>query len=152
DADEVVEEPGESAEEPEESPAAADADPVRVYLRHIGRTRLLTAADEVQIGEQIERARHELLASLAAVPDAVDCLISLANMVREGRTPAAELILLPDGGELKPERIEPVLESFARIERENHWKDRRRAQRAIAKRLCGLPIRPSVVDEIVAKV
>jgi len=31
-------------------------------------------------------------------------------------------------------------------------KDRRRAQRAIAKRLCGLPIRPSVVDEIAAKV
>ncbi|HZT75923.1 MAG TPA: sigma-70 family RNA polymerase sigma factor [Vicinamibacterales bacterium] len=152
DADEVVEEPGESAEEPEESPAAADADPVRVYLRHIGRTRLLTAADEVQIGEQIERARHELLASLAAVPDAVDCLASLADMVAEGKTPAAELILLPDGGELKPERIQPVLDTFAKIKRENRWNDRRRRERAIAKRLCELPIRPSVVDEIVAKV
>ncbi|HZP49065.1 MAG TPA: sigma-70 family RNA polymerase sigma factor [Vicinamibacterales bacterium] len=152
DGDEGLADDDRGAEDAPEDAAAADSDPVRVYLRHIGRTRLLTAAEEVEIGEQIERARNELLASLAAVPDAVDCLISLANMVREGRTPAAELILLPDGGELKPERIEPVLESFARIERENHWKDRRRAQRAIAKRLCGLPIRPSVVDEIVAKV
>ncbi len=130
----------------------ADADPVRVYLRHIGRTRLLTAAEEVEIGLEIERARNELLASLAAVPEALECLIALADMVGQGKTPAAELILLPDGGELKPERIAPVLEEFAKITRELRWKDRRRAQRAIAKRLCGLPIRPSVVDEIAAKV
>jgi RNA polymerase primary sigma factor len=122
-----------------------------VYLRHIGRTRLLTHAEEVRIGEQIERARNELLASLAAVPDAVNCLVSLADMVRDGQTPAAELILLPDGGELKPERVAPVLEAFDRLKRENHWKDRRRAEKAVAKRLCGLPIRPAVVDEIVAK-
>ncbi len=140
------------AAEDDADPAVADSDPVRVYLRHIGRTRLLTAAEEVQIAEQIERARNELLASLAGVPDAVDCLVSLADMVRDGGTPAAELMLLPDGGELKPERIAPVLDAFARIARENHWKDRRRAQRAIAKRLCDLPIRPSIVDEIVAKV
>ena len=139
-----------AAEEPDD--LVSDADPVRVYLRHIGRTRLLTAAEEVEIGLNIERARHELLASLSAVPDAIDCLVSLADMVRDGRTPAAELILLPDGGELKPERIQPVLDAFAKIARERFWKDRRRAQRAIAKRLCGLPIRPSVVDEIVVKV
>jgi len=142
---------GELADETQES-ALADADPVRVYLRHIGRTQLLTAADEVRIGEEIERARSELLASLAAVPDALECLIELARMVREGKTPAAELILLPDGGELKPERIEPVLDAFAKIARERKSRDRHRAQLAVAKRLCGLPIRPSVVDEIVAKV
>ncbi len=147
-----AEDVADSAGESEEPPLVADADPVRVYLRHIGRTRLLTAAEEVQIGEQIERARNELLASLARVPDALDCLVSLAAMVRDGKTPAAELILLPDGGELKPERIQPVLEAFQKIDREKRWKDRRRAERAIAKRLCGLPIRPSVVDEIVAKV
>jgi RNA polymerase primary sigma factor len=139
-------------EEPEYTSATADVDPVRVYLRHIGRTRLLTQAEEVQIGEEIEGARNELLASLAAVPEALDCLIALADMVREGKTPAAELILLLDGGELKPERIAPVLDAFEKIAREHHWRDRRRAQQAVAKRLCGLPIRPSVVDEIVAKV
>jgi RNA polymerase primary sigma factor len=139
-------------EEPEYVSAVADVDPVRVYLRHIGRTRLLTQAEEVQIGEEIERARNELLASLADVPDALDGLIALADMVRDGTTPAAELILLPDGGELKPERIAPVLEAFEKIAREHHGHDRRRAQQAVAKRLCGLPIRPSVVDEIVAKV
>ena len=151
-SDEVALDDQYAGEEAEAEAEVADVDPVRVYLRHIGRTRLLTAAEEVAIGEQIERARNELLASLAAVPDALECLVSLADMVREGKTPAAELILLPDGGELKPERIEPVLEAFAKIKREHTWRDRRRAEPAIAKRLCGLPIRPSVVDEIVAKV
>jgi len=150
--DDFGDEAVEIADESEIAPAPHDADPVRVYLRHIGRTRLLTKAQEAQIGEAIEQARNELLASLAAVPDAIDCLISLVDMVRDGRTPAAELILLPDGGELKPERIAPVLDAFERIRREHRWADRRRAQKAIAKRLCGLPIRPSVVDEIVAKV
>src|SRR5262249_30058760 len=103
-------------------------------------------------GASIEAARNELLASLAGVPDALDCLISLADLVRDGKMPAAELILLPDGGELKPERIAPVLDAFRTIARERRLKDRKRSQRAIARRLCGLPIRPSVVDEIVAKV
>ena len=130
----------------------ADADPIRVYLRHIGRTRLLTATEETRVGEQIERARDELLASLAAVPDALDGLLALADLVRSGQVPAAELILLPDGGELRPDRVEPVLEACAAIARDRASADRRRAELAIAKRLCGLPIRPSVVDEIVAKV
>jgi RNA polymerase primary sigma factor len=152
DGAELFEDDRDVAADYEASSLAADADPVRVYLRHIGRTRLLTAAEEIAIAEEIERARNELLASLAEVPEAVDCLVALADMVRDGKTPAAELILLPDGGELKPERIAPVLDVFAKIKRESRWKDRRRARRAVAKRLCGLPIRPSVVDEIVAKV
>src|SRR5581483_7121371 len=43
------------------------------------------------------------------------------------------------------------LDAFAKIKRDRQSTDRKRAERAIAKRLCGLPIRPSVVDEIVAK-
>ena len=136
-------------DEADESLLRADSDPVRVYLRHIGRTRLLTAKEEVEIGRQIEQARNELQASLAAVPDALDCLISLADLVRDRRTPAAELILLPDGGELRPERIQPVLDAFARMKQLRNWKDRKRAQKIAAKLLCSLPIRPAVIDEIV---
>ena len=135
-----------------EASAGADSDPVRVYLRHIGRTRLLTAVQEVEVARAIEHARHEVLASLAGVRDGLDGLVSLAEMVRDGQLPAAELILLPDGGELKPERIAPVLDAFKKIERDSRLKDRKRAQRAVAKRLRDLPIRPSVVDEIVARI
>lgn len=38
----------------DEQPSAADADPVRAYLREIGRTPLLTAAEEVELAKRIE--------------------------------------------------------------------------------------------------
>jgi RNA polymerase primary sigma factor len=146
-------------------------DLVRVYLRHIGRHRLLKAAQEQEIGRQIEIARGELLARLGTVPAGLDTLLGLADAVRRGEAPAAELILLPDGGELKPEKIEPVLRAIAgirRLERRiDRWRqrcaDRRstaptrarfrreigRAHEAIGTILRDLPIRPAVADDIV---
>jgi RNA polymerase sigma factor (sigma-70 family) len=128
-----------------------DADPVRVYLAHIARTRLLTPQEEIQIGRQIEDARLRLQASLASIPDALDGLIALADLVRDGLAPAAELILLPDGGELQLHRVDPVLRAFERIKKVRHAADRYRAEKVIAKLLCGLPIRPAIIDEIVGK-
>ena len=78
----------------------ADTDPVRVYLQEIGKRRLLTAAQEQEIGGRIEAARAALLAELPLVPRGLCCLLSLADTVRSGEAPAAELILPPDGGEL----------------------------------------------------
>ena len=70
---------------------AADTDPVRVYLQEIGRRRLLTAAQEQEIGGRIEAARAALLAELPLVPRGLCCLLSLADTVRSGEAPAAEL-------------------------------------------------------------
>jgi RNA polymerase primary sigma factor len=128
-----------------------DVDPVRVYLQHIARTRLLTPQEEIKIGQQIEDARLRLQASLASIPDALECLIALADLVRAGQAPAAELILLPDGGELQPARVEPVLRAFERIKKVREAEDQSRAQKVTAKILCGLPIRPAIIDEIVGK-
>jgi RNA polymerase primary sigma factor len=93
--------------------------------------------------------------------------------VRRGEAPAAELILLPDGGELKADRIEPVLDAFAKVRRLQRvisdWRrrcedqrstvaSRRRYREDIARAhdslgaiLRDLPIRPSVVDDIVGE-
>ena len=139
-------------ERPEAGIPRADLDPVRVYLKHIGRFRLLTSAQEQEIGLQIETARSELQASVAAIPDALQSLVALADGVREGKLPAAELILLPDGGELQSDRVAPVLRAFARIDRLRHMGICPRTQRSIARILARQPIRPSVVDEIVEKV
>jgi RNA polymerase primary sigma factor len=146
-----------------------ELDLVRVYLRHIGKRKLLKATEEKEIGRKIEVARGEVLAALAAIPAGLMTLTALAENVRRGTAPAAELILLPDGGELKPERIEPVLRAFARIRRLHRaittgWQrtgGRRPTKRAeshegieragatICAILRDLPIRPSVVDYIV---
>src|SRR4051812_12127864 len=115
----------EDGEEAEAIPAGRfpqeDVDLVRVYLNHIGKRKLLKAHEEQEIGRRIESARNELLAELATIPSARQTLLSLAELVRKGEAPAAELILLPDGGELKPENVEPVMRAFAllrRLERE----------------------------------
>jgi RNA polymerase sigma factor (sigma-70 family) len=126
------------------APEGADADLVRTYLTTIAKRKLLTAKDEQAIGARIEAARGDLLVEMAAIPTALQTLVSLADGVADGSTPAAELILLPDGGELLPEKIQPVLATFTKV---------RRCQKAGNFERCGvllrdLPIRPSVIDDI----
>jgi RNA polymerase primary sigma factor len=164
----------EEAEAVPETPVGTeDIDLVRVYLRHIGKRKLLKAKDEQEIGLRIEQARGKLLAALGTIPGARRTFMALAEDVRTGKVPAAELILLPDGGELKPEKVEPVMKAFARIKRlerkieelRERCADRRSTPATRAKyareileieeeigRILGeLPIRPSVVDDVVAQ-
>jgi RNA polymerase primary sigma factor len=166
-----------TAEELEEAPEAhlphEEVDLVRLYLQHIGRRRLLKAQEEREIGRQIEVAREDVLAELARIPVARRTLTALADAVREGSAPAAELILLPDGGELKAGKIEPVLRAFTKVRRLERQiqqlraslRDRRstaarradirrqveKARDALSTTFRQLPIRPSVVDDIVAE-
>ncbi len=166
-------EPEEVEEPPEARLPQDELDLVRVYLKHIGRRKLLTAQQEQEIGRTIEVARGDLLGELAEVPAARHTLLSLADAVHRQAVPAAELILLPDGGELKPERIDPVLRAFARVRRLERQlevyqerianrrstaasrarvgKDIERVRESMRAALRGLPIRPSVVDDVVAE-
>ena len=150
-----------------------DVDLVRVYLQHIGKRKLLKGHQEVEIGERIEKAQHDLLAALADIPGAVQTLIALADRIRTKGDPAAELILLPEGGELQDEHIQPVLRAFNRIKkrrcmidglrekldnprltaksRSEHESQITRTRRAIVDDLSAQPIRPSLIDETVAE-
>ena len=166
------------AEEEEQLETAAPAgreevDLVRVYLQHIGKRKLLKAAEERTIGERIENAQRDLVTTLADVPSAVQTLVALADRVRTKGDPAAELILLPEGGELKEEHITPVLKAFARIKRRRCIIDKSKAKletpklgvkakaqiegqiartrKSIAEELAAQPIRPSLIDDIVAE-
>jgi RNA polymerase primary sigma factor len=150
-----------------------EVDLVRVYLQHIGKRKLLKAADERAIGERIENAQRDLVTTLGDVPSAVQTLLSLADRIRTKGDPAAELILLPEGGELKPEHVTPVLKAFARVKRRRCIIDGAkeklanprlgvkakseiesqiaRTRKAIADDLAAQPIRPSLIDDIVAE-
>jgi len=165
------------SDEIEEAPEARlpheELDLVRVYLKHIGQHKLLKAPQEQEIGRRIERARGAVLAELATIPAARRTLFSLADAVRRQDVPAAELILLPDGGELKPENVEPVLRAIARLRRLEQqidgWRKRAADRRSTAASRAGfareiervhqeigaivreLPIRPATIDEIVAE-
>jgi RNA polymerase primary sigma factor len=150
-----------------------DLDLMRVYLKNVGSHRLLKASEEQEIGRRIELARSALQGSLAGMPCALRTLVDLAGHVERGSAPAAELILLPDGGELKPDNVEPVLSAFKRIRRElesvcrckRKCEDRRstmasragyrreiaRATEAVETALAALPLRPSLIDDIVTE-
>ena len=111
----------EEQDEDDAAPAAAvgreDVDLVRLYLQHIGKRKLLKAHQEVEIGTRIENAQREVLSALADIPAAMQTMMALAERIRTKGDPAAELILLPEGGELREDQIEPVLRAFKRIGR-----------------------------------
>src|SRR5262249_43748042 len=161
----------------EESPGRAlaheDVDLVRVYLQHIGKRRLLKKHEEQAIGERIENAQRDLLTAMLAIPSAVQTLASLADRVKSGDVPAADLILLPEGGELRQDQIAPGLRAFARVKRRRAQIDTLREQLAserlgVRKRaeleaelprlqeknitdVGSQPIRPALLDELVAE-
>ncbi len=173
-------EPGEAdltipvEEEAPEAAAPHTEDPVRLYLKEIGKVHLLTAQKEVEIGQRIEAGQIELRRALAGIPRAAQSLSEMADRVRRGELAVEALILFPDGGEPKTEEVKPVLATFARIRRlereiarlEASLTDRRRTkstratyQRWIAQnreqiqRIVGsLPLKPSVVDHLVADI
>jgi RNA polymerase primary sigma factor len=171
--DEAGEGEVELAEGEEAALPADEVDLVRMYFQHIGRRRLLKREQEQEICRRIERARADLLASLGAIPGASRTILSLADEVRTGAAPAAELILLPDGGELTKSKITPVLEALVRVRRQQRrletlhtkleterssaatraaWEaEIARAQKASGRALAELPIRPSLVDEVVGE-
>ena len=148
-----------------------DLDLVRLYLKTVGQRKLLTAKQEQAIGLRIEEARGEVQASLGTIPCALNTLLSLAAAVKKGSAPAAELILLPDGGELQEENVASVLTSFARMrsaqKRVNECREKcedrrstaatrasfiramRDANTTIAAEMKKLPLRPSLVEQIV---
>ncbi len=142
-ADDVLERPGESF--------GPDVDLVKVYLKQIAKRRLLKAHEEREIGLRIEQARGELLAELVSIPCGRQTLLALAARVRTGAVSPAELVLLPDGGELKPENVEPVLAGLERI-RALSARTSAKADLEMRAAVRDLPIRPSFVDETVAAV
>ncbi len=173
-ADEEHEEPEAVAEEMLSPLPARVEDPVRLYLKEIGKVALLTASQEVSIGQRIEVGQIALRRGLAGIPMALRLLHEVGDRLRQETIPADDVIVLVEGGELDAAEIKPVLSAFARIrrlEREIHRlresaRDGRRSaatrsnyvkwiaanREAIQKVVADMPLKPVLVDELVARV
>jgi RNA polymerase primary sigma factor len=149
-------------------------DPVRIYLKEIGKVSLLTAAQEVAIGRRIEAGQIQLRRALAGIPMATARLLGLVDRARQAEGTLEDIILLPEGGEPEPDEIRPLLTAFGRIRRlereierlEAGLGDKRRSatsratQRksmaqhrgAIQNLVETLPLKPALVDDLVATV
>jgi RNA polymerase primary sigma factor len=149
-------------------------DPVRLYLKEIGKVQLLTAAKEVAIGRRIESGQIALRRALAGIPIAVRALLEIGDRLRHDDIAADDVIVLPEGGELDAGEVKPVLAAFGRLRRLDReiarlvesMKDRRRSaatranyakwiaanREAIQKVVAEMPLKPSLVDDLVAKI
>jgi RNA polymerase sigma factor (sigma-70 family) len=152
----------------EEEPQARAPDPVQKYFTEIARPRLLTAAQEVEIGKRIEAGQTELRRALAAAPIAIKRLLDLAARVRRREIPSDELLVFPETGEPSPARIRNALAALDRVRRlagairalegprrgpraamEAADRRRIRARERLRQIVAELPIRSAVVEELV---
>jgi RNA polymerase primary sigma factor len=170
----VEDEPPEVREEALTPLPAKGEDPVRLYLKEIGKVPLLTAQQEVQIGRRIEVGQIALRRGLAGIPMAVRALLDVGERLRKEEIPADDVIVLPEGGELEAKEIKPVLLAFGRIRRlqatiagveagltdkrrsaatrANHQKGIAANREAIQKIVAEMPLKPALVDDLVARV
>jgi RNA polymerase primary sigma factor len=154
--------------------ATRGEDPVRLYLKEIGKVPLLTARQEVEIGRRIEIGQIALRRALAGIPLAVRTLLEVGDRLRREEIPADDVIVLPEGGELDASEVKPVLSAFGRIRRLDReierllvsLRDRRRSattrtnylkwiaanREAIQKIVAEMSLKPALIDDVVAKV
>ena len=136
----------EEEQEEQEAAGPADEDLVRLYLRNIGKRKLLTAADERVIGARMERARAELLIALADLPAPRQALIRMAAALRNRELEVPELILNPDGKPVTRAGVAAVLEVIDALARSEKRQKLGVMSKVLATRVAALAIRPSVVE------
>src|SRR5712664_706570 len=115
--DETEESPQATIEDVGARFAPKGEDPVRLYLKEIGKVPLLTARQEVEIGRRIEVGQIALRRALAGIPMAMRALLDVGDRLRREEISADEVMVLAEGGELDPKAVRPVILAFARIRR-----------------------------------
>src|SRR4029453_17085438 len=73
--------------------------------------------EEVAIGQRIERGQIALRRILGGLPLATARLGALVDCIRRQEIPLDDVILLPEGGEPKPDEVKPMLAAVARVRR-----------------------------------
>ncbi|MBR8363913.1 sigma-70 family RNA polymerase sigma factor [Burkholderia sp. AU19243] len=69
--------------------APRTTDPVRLYLREMGMTPLLTRDEEFAYARRLERGRAASVAVLCGDPEALDALVAIRTEIAECRSPAS---------------------------------------------------------------
>jgi RNA polymerase primary sigma factor len=95
----------------------AELEPIRAYLKEIGRVPLLTPPQEVAVAQRIETGQRQLLGALAAIPYAVRALVDRADRVGRHEMAIEDLIQPAAGGTFAAADVLTILQAFTRIGR-----------------------------------
>jgi RNA polymerase primary sigma factor len=144
-------------EQEEEAPEEVrEEDPIGRYLKEIGKAKLLTRAQEIEIGRRIEAGEAELRRQLGEVPFALESVIGLAERVRAGTLRIDELVVFPEG-DPTPARVRALMTALGRLTRMAAT-TRVRPGRGVhpqharlAELVAGLRLKPAVMEELVVE-
>ena len=91
-SDDQADEEAEVALSTVDSEFGRTTDPVRMYMREMGGTELLTRAGEVEIAKRIEDGLHEMIQAIAACPATVSTILASAEQIEAGELRIDELV------------------------------------------------------------
>jgi len=96
---EVKESTSEDAEEAAEAAVATvdsdfgrTTDPVRMYMREMGGSELLTREGEIDLSKKIEAGQQAMLAAIARCPAVVTAILDEADRIADGSLPITDLV------------------------------------------------------------
>ena len=101
------------------SPVGRTDDPVRMYLREMGRTPLLTREGEIRIAKRIEEGRKEVADAVCRAGVAVREVLYLGERLEQGRLRIGDLLALNEFEEISEQKerelvndVRPILRSL----------------------------------------
>ena len=108
---------------PSPGPQESDNDPVRVYLREMGASPLLTREGEVELAKRIERGQLSALKALSRSPIVIREILAMGVDLKRGRRSIKEIVvfneeeiseeILQDRGKEVARRIDQVRKHYA---------------------------------------
>jgi RNA polymerase primary sigma factor len=91
-SDDQADEEAEVALSTVDSEFGRTTDPVRMYMREMGGTELLTRAGEVEIAKRIEDGLYEMIQAIAACPATVSTILASVEQIEAGELRIDELV------------------------------------------------------------
>jgi len=146
------------SDEAEEMERPAAEDPVRVYLREIGRVPLLSAAREVEIGHRMEEGHGRMRRAVVRAPIVLRELFALGAKLERGAVAPEDLFSHPEGA-LKGDETREFLRILARIRRlemaaaraQKRNGERAKAENEAVRLLGDFPFKLPLVEQLASR-
>ncbi|KVL92204.1 RNA polymerase sigma factor RpoD [Burkholderia stagnalis] len=91
-SDDQADEEAEAALSTVDSEFGRTTDPVRMYMREMGASELLTRAGEIEIAKRIEDGLQDMIQAIAACPSVVSTILADAERIAAGELRIDELV------------------------------------------------------------